>query len=216
MGEDYADFLSTTWIDPERLSLTSDLHRYEVTSLSDTSRQFIYTPSITTTPSISTIRGADAYTYGEWRTVAPDPRPYKDIDKLESGKVMEVTEHIMPQENRKCFTVKCMGELDLSADHILKNLSKMKGKLMLDSTPYRIKKVECYMTPAVKQNLIKAGRRLAMYGKERPFIARFDEYGRRLPDEIKLDTVEGMTLKIVNPEDYGPYFMELRGFTYVI
>ena len=60
---------------------------------------------------------------------------------------------------------------------------------MLQCAPYKITNIECKMTPNVKTNLINAYRRVNMYGKKTPFIARFDEYGRRLPDEVKIDTI---------------------------
>ena len=46
-----------------------------------------------------------------------------------------------------------------------------------------------------------------MYGKKTPFVACFDEYGRRLPDEIKIDTLRGMDIKIVDPGTYGNNYL---------
>mgnify|MGYP001855382524 FL=1 len=46
-----------------------------------------------------------------------------------------------------------------------------------------------------------------MYGKKTPFVARFDEYGRRLEDEIKIDTMRGMDIKIVDPDIYGQNYL---------
>ena len=59
-----------------------------------------------------------------------------------------------------------------------------------------------------------ASKKLKMYGKKRPIIARFDEYGNRLPDEIDLGTSQGITLKIVDPEKYGIFYFELKGIEF--
>ena len=87
----------------------------------------------------------------------------------------------------------------------------MKSRLMMQCAPVKVENIECKMTPAVKENIIKAYKKLEMYGKKTPFVARFDEYGRRLPDEIKIDVMRGMTIKIVNPDDYNPYYIEFEG-----
>lgn len=145
--------------------------------------------------------------------------PWEKIGVLASGQEIKVEELgglTMGGTERKCFAVKCMGREDLSPERILKSMSKLKGKMMIDCTPYKLKKIECSMTPAVKQSLLSAGRRLRMYGRKTPYIAKFDEYGNRLPDEIQLDEdAEGMTLKIVKPSLYGEYYLELRGYTYL-
>lgn len=112
------------------------------------------------------------------------------------------------------YAVACSHPADLQQDKILKCISAMKAKLMMQCAPVRVENIECRMTPAVKQNIIMAYKRLEMYGKKTPFVARFDEYGRRLEDEIKIDTMRGMTIKIIDPEDYGPYHIEFEGIVY--
>lgn len=107
--------------------------------------------------------------------------------------------------------VLCNNEQDLSAENVLKTLSAIKGRLMIDVVPIRIKTVECSITPQVRKNIVTASKRLKMYGKKRPIIARFDEYGNRLPDEIDLGSTHGITLKIIDPEKYGEYYFELKG-----
>lgn len=109
------------------------------------------------------------------------------------------------------YTVACSYEPDLAQDRILKSLSMMKGKLMMQCAPVHLKNIECKMTPAVKHNIITAYKRLERYGKKTPFVARFDEYGRRLPDEIKIETMQGMEIKIVDPLEYGTHFLEFKG-----
>ena len=110
--------------------------------------------------------------------------------------------------------VACHDEKDLSIENVLKTLSAIKGKLMIDIAPIHIKTIECSITPQVRQNIVTASKKLKMYGKKRPIIARFDEYGNRLPDEIDLGTSQGITLKIVDPEKYGIFYFELRGIEF--
>ena len=85
---------------------------------------------------------------------------------------------------------------------------------MIDVAPIHIKTIECSITPQVRQNIVTASKKLKMYGKKRPIIARFDEYGNRLPDEIDLGTSQGITLKIVDPEKYGIFYFELKGIEF--
>ena len=106
--------------------------------------------------------------------------------------------------------VVCDDPRDLSVEHILTTLSVVKGRLMMELLPNRVKKLECRVTPAVKQNIITASKKLKMYGKEMPIIPHFDEWGNRLPDDIKIGDHSGITLKIVNPEDFGVFYYELR------
>lgn len=113
--------------------------------------------------------------------------------------------------NKGEHIVACCDEKDLSTENILKTLSAVKGKLMLDVSPIHIQKIECSITPQVRQNIVTASKRLKMYGKKRPIIARFDEFGNRLPDEIDIGTSQGITLKIVDPDKYGKYYFELKG-----
>ena len=110
--------------------------------------------------------------------------------------------------------VACHDEKDLSIENVLKTLSAIKGKLMIDVAPIHIKTIECSITPQVRQNIVTASKKLKMYGKKRPIIARFDEYGNRLPDEIDLGTSQGITLKIVDPEKYGIFYFELKGIEF--
>ena len=110
--------------------------------------------------------------------------------------------------------VACHDEKDLSIENVLKTLSAIKGKLMIDVAPIHIKTIECSITPQVRQNIVTASKKLKMYGKKRPIIARFDEYGNRLPDEINLGTSQGITLKIVDPEKYGIFYFELKGIEF--
>lgn len=110
--------------------------------------------------------------------------------------------------------VKCTNPNDLSVERILKTLSAVKGKLMIDTAVIRIKNFECKMTPAVKRHIVTASKKLKMYGKKPPIIARFDDYGRPLPDVIDFDTMSGVALEIVDPQDYGEYYLELKAIEF--
>lgn len=134
--------------------------------------------------------------------------PYYSGEEV-SDMNIEIAERRSPVSNE--VIVVCKDRDDLEQDRILKCLSVMKAKLMLKCMPIHVKNIECKMTPIVKENIIKAYKKLQMYGKKAPFIARFDEYGRQLSDEIRIDTMKGMDIKIINPEDYGIFYIEFRG-----
>lgn len=105
----------------------------------------------------------------------------------------------------------CKDSTDLATDRILKTLSAIKGKLMAEISPIYIQKIECSITPEIRKNLVIAGKKLKMYGKKQPVIARFDEYGNRLPDELNLtDISQGIELKIVDPNNYGALYLEMK------
>lgn len=145
-----------------------------------------------------------------WPRAADDE--WKKIMKLELDKE---DEHKVSVSKKKTHAederaVVCDDPRDLSVEHILTTLSVAKGRLMLELSPNRVKRLECSVTPAVKQNIITAGKKLRMYGKEMPIIPHFDEWGNRLPDDIKIGDHSGITLKIVNPEDFGEFYYELR------
>ena len=163
--------------------------------------KYVYHPAVTW-PS-TTLTGYDWTKYPDIiDKIAPE---YKEVNTVSSEeKTPEGTAHM----------IVCKDKDNLSEKNILKNLSAIKGKLMLDVAPIRVKYIECYMTPIVKHNIIMASKKLRMYGKKLPIIPRFDDYGRKLPDEITIDTAEGMVLHIVNPEDFGEYYFALRAIEF--
>ena len=116
-----------------------------------------------------------------------------------------------PISSHEKHSVCCHDKDVLRPDNILKLLSKMKGRLQIECMPVKVDHVECLMSPIVKENIIQAYRRVAMYGKKTPFVARFDEYGNRLSDEVLIDTLKGVNLKIVDPDVYGEYFLQFTG-----
>lgn len=131
----------------------------------------------------------------------------------ENGYKKEEIPEMKVEENREFgtsnykYAVACHNYEDLLEKNILKCISIMKAKLMMECMPYHVKNIQCRMSPMVKNNIIMAYRKLSMYGKKTPFVARFDEYGRRLEDEIKIDTMKGMDIKIVDPEIYGQNYL---------
>lgn len=124
---------------------------------------------------------------------------------------MNMYKEEVPQHMGKRFAVNCKNPRDFELDKILKNLSIMKSRLMMECMPVHLRNIECKMTPQVKDNLIKAYKKCNMYGKSLPFVARFDEYGNRLSDQINIETLEGMTIQIVDPEHYGEFYLEFQG-----
>lgn len=119
-------------------------------------------------------------------------------------------EKVFDSKNNYRYTVMCCNHDDLSQAKILKCISVIKAKLMFECMPYSVENIKCKMSPTVKNNIILAYRRLSMYGKKTPFVARFDEYGRRLDDEIKIDTMRGMDIEIVDPEIFGEDYLLLE------
>ena len=189
----------------------------EVTSLQDNIRRYIATSpatSMTYTDSIGEARSV-YYPPRYWEpystTLDRDYRDYKELlKKLGGEEGLKVNIITKESKHKGEHIVICEDKDDLSTEKILKTLSAAKGKLMIDVAPIHIKKVICYMTPMVRRNVVTASKRLKMYGKKMPIIARFDEYGNRLPDEIEINGSSGMTLIIVNPEDYGELYFELK------
>ena len=148
----------------------------------------------------------------EWRSLSMTD--YSDRRYMESEEESEVEVIRKESHNSGEHIVACCNEKDLAPENILKTLSAVKGKLMMDIAPIHVGKIECCMTPQVRKNIVTASKRLKMYGKKRPIIARFDEYGNRLPDEIDIGTSRGIILKIIEPEKYGPYYLELKGLEF--
>lgn len=158
----------------------------------------------------------NSWTYTENSIIAPyisKPWVYNPITNIKEEDLpkMNTYQEDDLQSRGRRYRVTCHNDKDLLQDKILKNLSVMKSKLMFECAPVHVKYVECKMTPAVKNNIIAAYKRLNRYGKELPFVARFDDYGRRLEDKINIETLEGMKISIVNPEDYGELYLEFTG-----
>lgn len=195
----------------------------ETTTLGDSFRRYTRPSYTTTTTSDGSYIVPSRYSSGtsgpipEWSygSTILGAETYEDMRKRfikeEIGDVNVVNKTSMVKGEH---IVVCEDRSDLSTERILKTLSAVKGKLMLDVAPIHIKTIECNMTPEVRKNIVTASKRLKMYGKKRPIIARFDDYGNRLPDEIKLDSFQGITLKIIDPDEYGDYYLEMRAIEF--
>lgn len=105
----------------------------------------------------------------------------------------------------------CTDKESLSQTNVLRTLMRLKSEFVYNCAPYKMKDVKCKMSPIVKENLIKAYRKLHMYGKKLPIIVSFDEYGRRLPDQLQDDLAKGITVKIVDSEQKNNYFLAFDG-----
>lgn len=183
----------------------------EVTSLGDSYKRYIQNPFTTNTSVTYT-----GFT-GEAKHVYYPPthwEPYsttleyedfmKKIRKEEEAKVKVNIEHL------KGRYVCCVKDTpDLLPEKILITLSAVKGRLMMEVAPIHIKEFQCSMTPAVRKNIIQASKRNRMYGKKMPIIARFDEYGNPLPEQIEINDSPGVSLRILDPADYGELYLEL-------
>lgn len=154
---------------------------------------------------------SSGYQASEIQESLHDVYPRVMINKEDVPK-MKISEDRVPSTLGHKYSVTCDDMHDLSQDRILKSISIMKSKLMLECAPVHVDRIECKLTPAVKKNLISAYRKLSMYGKKTPFVASFDEYGRRLEDCVKIDTMYGMHIQIVDPKIYGPTFIAFEGF----
>ena len=108
----------------------------------------------------------------------------------------------------------CQNKEDLSVNNILTTLSAVKARLLYDVAMVHVQKIECSVTPVVKDNIVKANKKRKMYGKSAPIVACFDEYGQRLPDTIDIGDSPGILLKIVDPEEYGEYYYELKAIEF--
>lgn len=183
----------------------------EVTSLGDPYKSYIQSPfttgtSLTYTGSTGETRQV-YYSSEHWdpySTTLSYEDFMKKIGKEEEAKVQ------VKVENFKGKYVCCVKDtLNLLPEKVLVTLSAVKGRLMMEIAPTRIKEFQCSMTPAVRKNIIQASKRNRMYGKKMPIIARFDEYGRPLPEQIKINDSPGVNLRILDPADYGELYLEL-------
>lgn len=145
-----------------------------------------------------------------WQTWSTVDLPNMTSDKEEGP---EVKIHDVNTGDPNTVAAVCSNPVDLSVEKVLTTLSGVKGKLMLTLAVRPALSMECLISPAVKDNIIKASKKLKMYGKPMPIIPRFDEWGNRLPDDIRIGDSAGITLKIVDPEDYDEHYLELRATT---
>ena len=125
---------------------------------------------------------------------------------------MKKHSHNLDKAGKGFYEVVCDELGELEKERILKTISIMKTILKLDCASVHVERIECIMTPFVKAHIITASKKLNMFGKTAPFVASFDEYGRRLPDESRLEVMQGMTVKIVDPDVFGKNYLELKAY----
>lgn len=178
----------------------------ETTSLGDPFKRYTQTgTSITYTGST-----------GEQRTVywpaqklgLSDTITYEELMR-KFGKEEEANVNLVAENFKDKHVVYCKDAMDLKQEKVLTTLSAVKGRLMLEVAPIHIKEIQCSMTPAVRRNIIQASKRARMYGKKMPIVARFDEYGNQLPEQIEINGSDGVILKILNPTDVGELYFEM-------
>lgn len=171
-----------------------------------------------TVPTTDTITNITTGINGGYTSVIPSTTisPYKWVytdfkspEEIEKEVVGNVSIRSVDTSTKGLHIICCEDERDLAEEWVLKTLSAIKGKMMLDVAPVHIQQLECRMTPLVRKNIINASKKLKMYGKDMPIIARFDEYGNELPSEIRLCGESGITLVILDPEVNGKLYLEL-------
>ena len=194
--------LSSYSIEPETI---------EVTSLGDPYKTYIQSP-FTTGTSLTYAGSAGEtrrmyYPSKHWEPYSTTLNYEDFIKKIEKEEEAKVKVNV---ENFEGKYVCCVKDTpDLLPEKILVTLSAVKGRLMMEIAPIHIKEFQCSMTPAVRKNIIQASKRARMYGKKFPIIARFDEYGRPLPEQIEINDSPGVNLRILDPADYGELYLEL-------
>lgn len=204
--------------EPESMDITSlgdpYTHRivgrppYTITSIDSTEDTFTYYPPSTTgwcSGPYRTEITAENWSVFSWEELM------KQLGKEEEGKVNVISKKSTKSDE---YIVYCKDETDLSVKRVLTTLSAVKGKLMFDVATIHIKEIQCKMTPMVKKHIVDASKRSRMYGKKSPIIPSFDEYGNRLPDEIEIGSSKGIVVKIVEPEEYGEMYFELKAKTF--
>lgn len=210
----HTPFGSTTVRPPEyELSTytTMEPGAIEVTSIGDPFRRYIQDPFSTDT--YVTYTGST----GEARSIYYPPKhwePYSTTLDYEdfmrqTGKEEEAKVKVNVENFKGKHVCYVRETLDLLPERILITLSAVKGRLMMEVAPIHIKEFQCSMTPAVRKNIIQASKRNRMYGKKMPIIARFDEYGNPLPEQIELNDAPGVNIRILDPADYGELYFEM-------
>lgn len=173
----------------------------DITSLSDTTKRYIYSSPITQ-PLTSTWAAYDMS-----NSTITQPFSSDDIKEVKTV----ISKERDPFSIQDSYMISCKDKSDLSVENILRTIAIMKAKLCMEiSFDTKVKWVECYMTPEVKKNIIIASKKLSMYGRYMPIVSRFDEYGRKLPDTFALDPEEKMKLEIVNSASYGAYYIAMK------
>lgn len=120
------------------------------------------------------------------------------------------TKNDKPTEKRS-LVVCSNSKKDLSESNILTTVARLKGKLMLNSLEYNkaTMHIKCVMSSFTKNNLVRASKRLRMYGKNLPVIPSFDRFWNELPEIVTINGGEGVELVIKDPNEVGKFYLEL-------
>ena len=138
----------------------------EITSLGDSIRRTVAAPSfnsvVYSSPWETNPVTLTGYTYkNTWAKPAYNNTPQRRFN------IQEVT--IDNHHGEYSATLKCAlkdtDNEDLSTEHILKLVESMKAKLMYKTMAICISHFECKMTPTVRENIVRAWKKLNMYGK---------------------------------------------------
>ena len=121
-----------------------------------------------------------------------------------------VTVHNSFTVSAESEAISCTDIKKLAPDHVLKQLSIMRSNLSRLCKNLIVDHINCRMTSETMESILHACRRLKMYGKEKPMIACFDEYGNRIQDKPNIETLKGAEIEIVPSNEYGPYFLEFK------
>lgn len=186
----------------------------EVTTVGDRERRFVksmpsfsYPSDYVETSSYSSLINAEPLASDNMEL----PDYIDEIYIVEKGDFDIVQENSIYKDNKEVHII-CKNPERLQQKVIYYTLYLMKHRLQSETMGIKLYKIECRMTPLVKDTLFKANKKLVMYGKKPPVIPRFDEALNRLPDEIKFDTEEkGIAIEIVDEDIFSDYHLELIG-----
>lgn len=141
------------------------------------------------------------YSSDWWDNITPSVVSYDEFASIPAAiDSDDIDVNIQNNSSETIWEVIYCGLEVLNENNILKIVERMKSKLLYVTSPYVIDDYICELTVAMKETLIKAHKKLKMFGKKKPTIAVFDEYGRRLPDKFSKGPLKGLIVKIVDKE----------------
>lgn len=197
-----------------------ELHKYRY--IDDSSHVFIrrpsgavFVPKLSDTP--SSLWGSswkDFWSSEDFRKyVRPmsiDPSTLDSVEECPSAwfsDCIDYSEFRGTSKRRVHYT----DEEDLSVKNILDTYSIAKTMLIQTCETNQMLRVECRMTPAVRNNLKTAYKKLIMFGKDMPYVPCYDKFLEELPHEIDVERKSGVKIKMLDPNEYGEYYFELAG-----
>lgn len=135
--------------------------------------------------------------------------PYSSL--VDTISTSNTTKNHKPIEKKPPLMVYSDSKKDLSENNILTTVARLKGKLLLNSLEYNkaTMRIKCIMSSFTKDNLVKASKRLRMYGKNLPVVPSFDRFWNELPEMITINGGEGIELVIEDPNEVGKFYLKL-------